>query len=90
MPTAVRRGRAAALRAASAGLDGSQACPLMLFQQPAELGVLRPQGSLCITHTVMIADHPDARQASRGIPAPDRERQAGTVQDQLTPGFLAV
>jgi hypothetical protein len=40
------------------GLDGSEASPLMLFQQSAELGVLRPQGSLCIAHTVMIADRP--------------------------------
>jgi len=57
----------------------------MLFQQSAELGVLRPQGSLCIAHMVMIADRPDTRQAVGGIPAPEGERQAGTVQDQLTP-----
>ena len=85
MPAAMRWGRAGTLRAASAGLEGSEASPLMLFQQSAELGVLRPQGSLCIAHTVMIADRPDARQACGGIPAPEGERQAGTVQDQLTP-----
>ena len=65
MPAAMRWGRAATLRAASAGLDGSEASPLMLFKQSAELGVLRPQGSLCIAHTVMIADRLDARKASR-------------------------
>jgi hypothetical protein len=85
MPAAMRWGRAATLRAASAGLDGSEARPLMLFQQPTELGVLRPQGSLCITHTVMIADRPDGRQTSEGIPAPECERQASTVRDQFTP-----
>jgi hypothetical protein len=36
----------------------------MLVQQSAELGVLRTQGSLCIVHTVMIADCHDARHAS--------------------------
>jgi hypothetical protein len=60
----------------------------MFFQQSAELSVLRPQGSLCIAHTVMIADRHDARhtpgvsglsKASRrivGVPAaivPDLE-----------------
>ena len=58
MPAATGRGRTATFRAASAGLDGNQASPLMLFQQSAELSVLRPQGSLCIAHTVMIADRP--------------------------------
>ena len=85
MPAAMRRGRTATLRAASAGLDGSEASPLVLFQQPAELSVLRPQGSLGIAHTVMIADPPGARQAPGSIPAPEGERQAGTVQDQLIP-----
>jgi hypothetical protein len=64
MPAAMGRGRTATFRAASAGLDGNQASPLMLFQQSAELSVLRPQGSLCIAHTVMIADRHDARHAS--------------------------
>ena len=64
MPAAMRRGRTATFRAASTGLDGNQASPLMLFQQSAELSVLRPQGSLCIAHTVMIADRQDALHAS--------------------------
>jgi hypothetical protein len=42
MPAAMGRGRTATFRAASAGLDGNQASPLMLFQQSAELSVLRP------------------------------------------------
>jgi hypothetical protein len=63
VPAAMGRGRTATFRAASAGLDGNQASPLMLFQQSAEFSVLRPQGSLCIAHTVMIADRQDARHA---------------------------
>jgi len=47
----------------------------MLFQQSAELSVLRPQGSLCIAHTVMIADRHDARHASGGIRALEGEHQ---------------
>jgi hypothetical protein len=63
MPTATRRLRAGTLRAAPAGLEWSETCPLMLIQQSAELGVLRSQGSLCVIHTAMIVDCEDARQA---------------------------
>jgi hypothetical protein len=65
MPAAMRWGRAGTLRTASAGLEGSETSPLMLFQQSAELGVLHTQGSLCIAHAVMIADRHDARPARR-------------------------
>jgi len=34
----------------------------MLFQQPAKLGVLRPQESLHVVHTAMIVDREAARQ----------------------------
>jgi hypothetical protein len=91
MPAAMRWGRAATLRAASAGLDGSEARPLMLFQQSAELGVLRPQGSLCITHTVMIADRPDARQASPGVSRlPKVSARQTPYKISSHPGSLAV
>ncbi len=47
----------------------------MLFQQSAELSVLRPQGSLCIAHTVMIADRHDARHAC-GVSGLSKARRA--------------
>jgi hypothetical protein len=56
----------------------------MLFQQSAELNVLCPQGSLCIAHTVMIADRHDARHACGGIRALESEHQlvpAGDLKD---------
>jgi len=37
----------------------------MLFQQSAQFGVLRSQGSLCVSHTAIIVDREDARQAMR-------------------------
>jgi hypothetical protein len=46
----------------------------MLFQQPAKLGVLRPQESLRVVHIAMIVDRDAARQDGR------RERQP---QDHL-------
>jgi hypothetical protein len=62
VPAAMRRGRARTFRAAPAGLNRGQTCPLMLVQQPAKLGVLRPQESLRVVHTAMIVDRDAARQ----------------------------
>ena len=69
---AMRRGSTRALRTASAGLEWGKACPLMLFQQSAEFGVLRSEGSLCVIHTAMVVLaltvlQPPVRQAARGI-----------------------
>jgi hypothetical protein len=74
VPAATRWGRTTALRTASGGLDGGETCPLMFFQQPAKLGVLRAQGSLCFVHTAMVVDRQHARQdgpaaARAGTPA---------------------
>ena len=90
MPAAMRWGRAATFRAASAGLDGSEASPLMLFQQPAELGVLRPQGSLCIAHTVMIADRHDARNTSGVSGLSKVSTRLAPYKISAHPGALAV
>ena len=65
MPAATRWRRAGTLGAASGGLEGSEACPLMLLQQSAQLGVIRSQGSLCVIHTAMIVDREDVRQTMR-------------------------
>jgi hypothetical protein len=69
---AVRRGSTRALRTASAGLEWGKTCPLMLFQQSAEFGVLRSEGSLCVVHTAMVILtmtplQPPVRQAARAI-----------------------
>ena len=65
MPAATRWRRAGTLRAASGGLEGSEAGPLMLLQESAQFGVIRSQGSLCVIHTAMIVDREDARQVMR-------------------------
>src|SRR5215472_12646878 len=62
VPAAMRRGCTRTLRTASAGLNGGETCPLMLFQQSAKLGVLRPQRSLHVVHIAMIVDRDAARQ----------------------------
>ena len=62
VPAAMRRGCTRTLRTASAGLNGGETCPLMLFQQSAKLGVLRPQGSLRVVHIAMIVDRDATRQ----------------------------
>ena len=71
VPAAMRRGCTRTLRTASGGLNGSETCPLMLFQQPAKLGVLRSQGSLGVVHTAIV-DGVHARQ--------DGPAGAGTAQ----------
>jgi hypothetical protein len=85
MSAAMKWGRAGTLRAASAGLEGSKASPLMLFQQSAELGVLRTKGSLCIAHTAMMADRHDAPQDSGGIWAPGGEHRQAPYKISATP-----
>lgn len=62
MPAATRWRRAGTLGAASGGLEGSEACPLMLLQQSAQLAVIRSQGSLCVIHTAMIVDRNQPHQ----------------------------
>ena len=70
VPAAMRRGCARALRAAPGGLNGGETCPLMLIQQPAKLGVLRPQERLRVAHTAMIVDRGAARQDGPARAAP--------------------
>jgi hypothetical protein len=65
VPAATRWRRAGTLGAASGGLEGSQACPLMLLQQSAQLGVIRSHGKVCVIHTAIIVDREDVRQAMR-------------------------
>jgi hypothetical protein len=72
VPMAMRLGSTRALRTASAGLEWGKTCPLMLFQQSAEFGVLRSEGSLCVVHTAMVILtmtplQPPVRQAACGI-----------------------
>jgi hypothetical protein len=62
----------------------------MLFQQSAELGVLRTQGSLCIAHTVMIADRHDARHASGVSGLSKVSTRLAPYKISAHPGSLAV
>jgi hypothetical protein len=62
----------------------------MLFQQSAELGVLRTQGSLCIAHTVMIADCHDARHASGVSGLSKVSTRLAPYKISAHPGSLAV
>src|SRR5262249_20320201 len=79
VPAAMRRGCARALRTAPGGLNGGETCPLMLVQQPAKLGVLRPQERLRVVHITMIGDRDAARQdgPARGNPRDHLIRRAG-------------
>jgi hypothetical protein len=65
MPAATRWRRAGTLRAASVGLEGSEARPLMLLQQSAQFGVLCSQGGHRVIHAAIIVDREDVRQAMR-------------------------
>jgi len=52
--SAPRRRCARALRAAPGRLEGSKTCPLVLLQQTAQLGVLRSERSLKVTHGAFV------------------------------------
>lgn len=81
MSLAMRRRCARALRTAPGGLERSETRPLMLFQQPTKLGVLRSQKSLCVAHNAVILGRylPNAQHRFERYGARRRLRMRGQV-----------